>query len=215
MDIEALKARAQAQGTEAAQEERPVHVPRPKQAVIETMEAAAEGLLLANKQSEEEALRAEKESAAKAAQATPKQRNLREAVEKQCKPMDLGELIMTGRVSQVVPILPGKLVVTYRSLSGAEEYWLDRNSPQEEGYARRSWLAYHRLAMCVEAINGVKSEPYLNDKGEIKDDVVSSRLAKLLKLNMRIIEMLSMNMTWFMERETDLFTSDIEALKNG
>jgi len=45
----------------------------------------------------------------------------REAIEKRCQPLKVEDLIELLEIRQRVPIMPGKLEITYRSMSGAED----------------------------------------------------------------------------------------------
>lgn len=216
-DLERLKARMQPVTASPSTTEPEKHAPRPKQAVLETMEFAAEGLLRANKEAEaqEEAEQQQKQREAKVAKETPKERTIRQGIEKRCRPMNFGDLILSGRVTQDVPVLPGKMTVTFRSLTGADSFWVERNSLLQPVDLRNSWALYHQLAMSVSAINGVARESYTSDTDAIREDVVRQRLELLLGMNTTVIEMLIANMGWFFERVRNLFDNDFEAIKNG
>ena len=145
---------------------------------------------------------------------TPQEQLLKEKTEKACAPMDFGELIMTGRVQQDVPVLPGKLRVTFQSLTGAESYWIERTVVDQPAEIARSWAIYMQLAMSIHAVNGSVREPFnVNDK--IERGVLERRLALLLKMNTRMIELLIANMFWFFDRVTALYENDFESIKNG
>jgi len=145
---------------------------------------------------------------------TPLDQLLKEKTEKACAPMDFGELIMTGRVQQDVPVLPGKLRVTFQSLTGAESYWIERMVVEQPADISRAWAVYMQLAMSVHAVNGTPREPF-NVEGKIDRGVLDRRLALLMKMNTRMIELLIANMFWFFDRVNALYENDFESIKNG
>ena len=145
---------------------------------------------------------------------TPLDQILKEKAERACAPMDFGELIMTGRVQQDVPVLPGKLKVTFQSLTGAESYWIERMMSEQPTELGRSWAVYMQLAMTVHAVNGTMREPF-NIDGKIDRSILERRLALLMKMNTRLIELLIANMFWFFDRVNSLYDNDFESIKNG
>jgi hypothetical protein len=145
---------------------------------------------------------------------TPLDQVLKEKTEKACAPMDFGELIMTGRVQQDVPVLPGKLKVTFQSLTGAESYWVERMMSEQPTELGRSWAVYMQLAMTVHAVNGSMREPF-NIDGKIDRAILERRLSLLMKMNTRLIELLIANMFWFFDRVNSLYDNDFESIKNG
>lgn len=139
---------------------------------------------------------------------------LKKSTEAACAPMDFGELIMTGRVQQDVPVLPGKMRITFQSLTGTESYWIERAAIDQPAELRQSWVTYMQLAMCVQAVNGTQREPFYVDN-KIDRGVLERRLAMLLKMNTRMIELLIVNMYWFFDRVSSLYENDFAAIKNG
>lgn len=147
-------------------------------------------------------------------QTTPLDQILKEKTERACAPMDFGELIMTGRVQQDVPVLPGKLKITFQSMTGGESYWIERMMSEQPAELGRSWAVYMQLAMTVHAVNGTPREPF-NVDGKIDRGILERRLALLMKMNTRMIELLIANMFWFFDRVNALYDNDFESIKNG
>ena len=146
-------------------------------------------------------------------------REVRLAVEARCRAMDFGDLVLSGRVTQSVPVLPGKLEPTYQSLVGKEVFWLERSAHVYGGatnMAVASWLGYARLAMSLTELNGRDLGTHLDAKdGSVVDDKVTAKIAALLDMPERLLEVLLINYTWFSARVEDLYRHDFKLLKNG
>ena len=148
----------------------------------------------------------------------------RDATEKRCRPMDFGDLVMTNRVTQDVPVLEGKLTVRFQSLTGEESFWLEREMRDRVrpgpagGGSAAAWTTYARLALSVHSINGTPLEPHIthnNGVESVDDKAAEKRIHQVLRLGERMVEMLLVNLGWFEERVSQLFEEDFAALKNG
>ena len=156
--------------------------------------------------------------AAVASAAPPPSNKIREGIERRCKPMDFGDLLLAGRVSQTVPILLAKLEVEFTSLTGVESYWMDYYAPpgiDVGSNAHVIWGLYARLALSISAVNGRQWEPIIQADGKVSATAVESRMAQLLRMSERVTNLLFTNLGWFNERVGKLFEDDFEALKNG
>ena len=142
----------------------------------------------------------------------------RKKIEDRCREMDFGDLVITGRVSQDVPIIPKALVVRFQTLLNAENMWIDmevgKRAPADF-QARQTWTYYMRLAMTVAAINGQMLPAYLDSNGQVVPAKADERLAALNKFPERFIELISINFNWFNWRVESLFEDDFEQIKNG
>lgn len=140
---------------------------------------------------------------------------LQKAIEGRCTEMDFSDLVMTGRVQQVVPIIPKKLEVGFQSLLGTESYWIERTALSEVEPMQGAWSAYARLALSVTSINGKAVEPHLGRDGKVDDEAVERKQAALMKMPDSMVRLLLVNLNWFGARVEDLYDRDFEALKNG
>lgn len=143
---------------------------------------------------------------------------LRDAIERQCQPLDLGDLIVTGRVSQLVPVIPKKLTVTYQSLLGRESFWIERAAPTKgltDVVSRGSWVVYARLTLSVTAIGGKQFEQITDDAGNVDDEKFERKFNHLMRMGERVLDVLLANLGWFDARVARLVENDFEALKNG
>ncbi|MFZ4580591.1 MAG: hypothetical protein ACOYOB_19575 [Myxococcota bacterium] len=141
---------------------------------------------------------------------------LREAIEKKCQPMDFGDLILTGRVLQRVPVLPGKLNVTYQSLLAHETYWIEREAVRrsDSPAGRSVWSVYARLALSIVDVNGTKLVDHLVD-GKVSSDSFDEKFDRLMNLGDRTLELMFVNLSWFDKRVDKLYEDDFELLGNG
>ena len=139
-------------------------------------------------------------------------------IEAACKEMDFGDLVITGRVVQDVPIIKKALVVRYQTLLGTENMWMDLEVGKQvlgDWAARSTWLFYMRLAFSVVSINGKTLPSHLTKDGAVDLVLANARLGEFNKLPERFVELVAMNFNWFNDRVEKLFEDDFEQLKNG
>lgn len=145
-------------------------------------------------------------------------------VEANCTAMDFGELILTGRVTQNVPLLKGKMTVRYQSLLGEETFWMEQRARDMVGAQQSAvpgamaWSVYARLALSVQLVNGSPLTSHITQNGDaitIDAEAVEKRVHQVLRLGERVVELMLVNQSWFEERVTKLFEDDFESLKNG
>ena len=142
---------------------------------------------------------------------------LRISIEKRLKPLDVGQHLMgVGEVLQRVPIIPDKLEPTFRTVTEYEEGWVDAWVHKQGDITVRQYnrmMAEISLAFAVHSLNG-QAWPVTTDRsGKVIDDAIEDRLGRVRKLSASVINMMAMNMGWFIERVNKALTS--EALGNG
>lgn len=142
---------------------------------------------------------------------------IREKIEVDCAEMDFSDLVMTGRVSQEIPILKDKLVVRYRSLLAAENFWIERRAEGEAAtdWGLRSWMGYARLVLSLESINDNTFAPYEDKEQEIVSDAFNEKFKKVMNMGEKLVELLLIHLHWFNDRVDHLYTDDFEKIKNG
>lgn len=229
-DLTTIKARLSSDGDEDA----PKPLPRPQESRIskETKKQVAEFSRDMHRLAEEEAKKAEErvdlgplpEGVASEAKDDMFYRNtsfdnakVRAAIESKCGEMDFADLIMTGRVIQDVPILKGKLHVTFQSLLGSETFWAERHAADYSNtdWALRSWMGYARLTMSITSLNGSEFSDHKNKSGEVTKELFDRKYTEVMALGEKVIELLFVNLTWFNDRVEKLYQNDFELLKNG
>ena len=141
----------------------------------------------------------------------------RKNVEKRCKPMEFGDLILSGRVAQTIPILPGKLEPTFQSLIGKEIFWMERSVHiyAASNMAVASWMGYARLALAMTELNDNHLGDHLNKDGEVDEEKINEKISRVLDMPERFIDMLLVNFNWFNARVEALYKDDFDLLKNG
>ena len=147
---------------------------------------------------------------------------LREAIEARLGAFDIGQYLFTGgEMTQKVPIVPGKLEVTFRLVTDAEEVFVDsqlrlENDGIKGGLADREMyrrLNEWSLASHIHSINGQAWGPTIDNTGKVDEKAMANRFAKVRKLPSPVVTIISQNLAWFVDRANKSLT--FEALKNG
>ena len=144
----------------------------------------------------------------------------RKKIESRCSPMDFEDLILSGRVMQRIPIIPGKLEVTFQSLQTRDLMWLDSERstrfPQDsmEGVA---WSGYAKLTMSLVGVNTHDYISCFDKDGVVDQEQFERRYNHLVKNNDKMTEILFVNYGWFEDRVLRMFSTEeeFEQLKNG
>ena len=142
--------------------------------------------------------------------------DVRRMIESRCEQMDFSDLVLTGRVTQSVPIIPGKFEVGFQSLLASENYWIERNAEKEAAtdWGIRSWMGYARLAMSVTEVNG-KELPEVVTKEGFDEVAWRERFDTIMGMGEKPVEYLLVNLNWFNSRVEQLYKNDFDLLKNG
>lgn len=142
---------------------------------------------------------------------------VRKSVESRCSEMDFADLVLTGRVSQTVPVIPKKLTFEFQSLLGNESYWVESRAQMEAAtdWGVRGWMVYAQLTMALTSVNGRELPSHLNKAGDVDPELFKAKLDKVMRLGAKIIDIAVTNMNWFNSRVDDIFKDDFESLKNG
>lgn len=142
---------------------------------------------------------------------------LRKAIESRItEGLDIGQYLMNGEATQVVPIIPKKLIVSFRTVSDLEESYVDSEMAKEGDMTTRAFLRKSNewaLAFHINQVNGVKWPPTQDGDGTISEKAVQRRLAHVRKLSSPVFTLITKNLAWFLERVQN--TLNAEALGNG
>jgi hypothetical protein len=142
---------------------------------------------------------------------------LKKAIEERCKPMSVEQLIEEGEIRQDVPVVRGKFVPTFRTISGEEDLavkravYADRNAPDIYLFDRLNMM---QLTCGLYAINGRVLPTHLNDRRRFDEKLFKAKFKQVVALATPMLASLSINFTWFDQRSRRLFI-DLEELKNG
>jgi len=140
----------------------------------------------------------------------------RQEIEIRCEPMSFEDLLMKNEVHQIVPIIPGKFEVIFRSMVPAESLFVKQFMSAESQKSENYYL--EKMSMCniaigLLSINGKPiGAPHLNDD-EVNEEVFKQKLKSLSKKSAYILADLSLNYAWFDLRVRRLLSP--EKLGNG
>lgn len=161
------------------------------------------------------------------ARSTDKQSVLRRSIESRLAPIDVGAYILNGTITQEIPVIaksatsPG-LRVAFRTIPDELEVYLDKKLSEEasslaqrefsEREFRRRESEWALAAYVVIYQNKEWPSPLKSD-GSVNIDAMDQRLALVRRISTPIFNLLSMNLTWFIERCINSLHA--EALGNG
>lgn len=145
----------------------------------------------------------------------------REAVRKRLKPIDLDEGISTGVFKQIVPVVPGKLTVTYRSLVPYEErmirallFKMVSDDPRLEAMDGEVY-GLMQVTASVMQINSTLFPEHLKGtayKPEFDESIFLEKFTKFSMFPAQLISAIGAHAYWFDQRVRELFAT--ENLKN-
>jgi hypothetical protein len=143
----------------------------------------------------------------------------REVIEERLAPMNIGDIITKREIVQEVPIIPDKLVVTYRTYSQRENIWVLQylyDFPGSNAYVQEL-LNTCRLVCGLVSINGQYLPDHRSDVGTpsetVDRDAFKKKMFHVTSFPVQLVADMSVQMLWFQERVDKLFT--VDKLKNG
>lgn len=140
----------------------------------------------------------------------------RKEIEARCEPMLIEDLILRGEVKQVIPIVPDKFVVEFRSTLPEESLFIKRRVALEKAVSDQHTLErYGLLNLCCSLVqvNGEKFPSHLDENQSPSDVLFDKKFARMMKLSGYVITDLMVNVAWFDIRVRKLLNSD--AMGNG
>lgn len=174
--------------------------------------AAAEAKQAANKPKES----APQEQAQQEQDLSPEDK-LKAAIEGRLEEIDIGQYLMSGEIRQVVPIIPDKLEVEFKSVSDLEESYVDMViSKEPTNISNRQFLRKMNelaLAIHINSVNGTKWPKTLDGDGTINEEAIEARMRHIKKLSSPVFNMMTQNLSWFIDRINNALTAS--ALGNG
>ena len=142
---------------------------------------------------------------------------LRASIEARLSPIDIGQyLVSGGEVTQLVPVVPGKLEVRFRTVTEYEEGWVDTYLGKQGNLTNRQILRALNecsLACYIESVNGTKWPPSVGRDGQVIPQNIDDRLGRVRKMHSSVFALLVQNLGWFIDRVNKSLT--LEALGNG
>jgi hypothetical protein len=146
----------------------------------------------------------------------PEQRKI---IEERLQALSLDELIMRDRVTQRVPIVPGKFEVTFQSMTGEEDLALKRLLMKESKSVEVTdqylldKFAFMSLTVGCSAINSNPAPSHLDQKGDFNDEAFWIKFLWMIKRGVHVLAAIGNNHTWFEMRVRKLLVA--ERVGNG
>lgn len=143
----------------------------------------------------------------------------RKIIEGRLQPLDLTDLIMTGRCFQTVPVIPGKFEPEFQSLTAEEDLALKRVVMEETrslGATEQYMLDKFSVMATACGVRSINKKPlpsHLDDNGNFNDDLFRKKFNLVSKYPFHMIASLGLNWFWFDVRVRKLFVA--ETIKNG
>jgi len=142
--------------------------------------------------------------------------NRRKKIEERLGPMNITDIIIYGEIRQDVPIVPDKLIVTYRSVAGEEDLAIKQMMFGESGGDRYLMDKYTimQLTLALVSINGDELPAHLDNKKKFEEEKFLKKFDAVVKFPIQLIADLGLQYLWFDERVRKLFLGSTEELKN-
>lgn len=143
----------------------------------------------------------------------------REIIEARLSPLDLGQLITEGRVTQVVPIRPNVFEPEFQSYDGEEDLIIKRLIGEEAGLTSASdryILDKYQLMGFTIALRSFNRRPlpdYRDAEGNFNEALFWKKYAIVSRLNYHLLSSMMVNWFWFDIRVRKLLRA--EELGNG
>lgn len=140
-------------------------------------------------------------------------------VEDRLSPLDISDLIVNGRIVQLIPIRPRQYEPELQSLTGEDELALKRLLMEDRknlGAPDRYLLDKYNfmtIACALRAINGTVLLDYHNEKGEFDDRKFWAKFNQVLRMPFHMLASIGVHYYWFDVRVRKLFVA--EKIKNG
>ena len=129
----------------------------------------------------------------------------RKSIEARSSKLTIEDLLINNYVKQSIPLIPDKLVVEFRSLSGddisfiSSKIWEKQMSPMHRSVRQ---LLYN-LTAALERINNERL-PDCRKNGELDEALFNEKYKRIKKISFELLSDYSVNYIWFTERVQEL-----------
>jgi hypothetical protein len=143
-------------------------------------------------------------------------KNRRKEIEKRCTPMNIEDLIWKDEVRQLVPVVPGKFEVEFRSITSQENLFLKQFIAKEA--TTTDMYLVEKLGICqvtcaLVSINGKPLPDHRSPDGAVDETLFKEKFKKVAKMSSYVVGDLGINYMWFDIRVRKLINPDV--LGNG
>lgn len=131
-------------------------------------------------------------------------------IEARCAPMSFEDLLLTGRVQQKVPIIPGRFEPTFQSLGGDDNLEILRLISQVRGNEQYllDTLSIYNLTAGLFSLNTKVLPKHQDANGDFNEEMFRSKLKMVTKMALPILADLAVNYRWFTRRVQKLTVVD-------
>jgi hypothetical protein len=140
----------------------------------------------------------------------------RKKIESRLETLDIADLVTKREVTQKVPVVPGRLDFTFRTMTQYENLFCLQyvyEFPGSDTYLREV-LNTSKLVCSLVAINDAVLHNHLSEDGKHVDrDEFEKKWDQVIGFPVQLVGDMSVQLIWFSNRVQDLF--DIGHLKNG
>jgi len=143
----------------------------------------------------------------------------KKSIEARLSTLDITDMIVTGFVKQDVPIIPGKLTFTFRSMTGEEDLEIKRLVMHESkslDISDRYLLdkyAFMSMTVGLVAVNGKPLGDVYDSNGGFSDEQFWIKYKRVIRLPLHMLASIGLNQMWFEQRARKLYVA--EKVGNG
>lgn len=140
----------------------------------------------------------------------------RKKIEAKLNGIRIDDLFLSGEIRQAVSIIPGKLEIVFRTLSGEEDLYAKRRMGEVRNEVSRyveDRFVLMVLAMHIHSYNGEVLPSIFDDAGHLDSAGFDKRFQRVSRLPQILIEDIWINYRWFEDRVRRAL--EPEALKVG
>lgn len=141
-------------------------------------------------------------------------RKRRKNIEKRCSKITIADLIIKKYIEQNVPLIPEKLELKYRTVSGLDDEFIKQKISKLQGskaYIATKYTAYTLAASIISINNNPLIECRENNK--LVEEKLEKKYEQIFEYPVDFIADLAVNYLWFSERVKDL-SIDNESIIN-
>lgn len=141
-------------------------------------------------------------------------RKRKESIEADLEPLSIEDMIVSREIQQVITVVPGKLFYRLRTFNQKEHLFCLQYVYEHPGsvFYTEEFLNTCKLVCALVAINGAFLPTHMKDN-EVDKKLFEKKMSHVASLPTQLISDLSVQVIWFNERVTALFS--LENLKNG
>jgi hypothetical protein len=143
----------------------------------------------------------------------------KKVIEERLEPLDIEDLIMRREIVQLIPIIPDKFELELRTISQAENIWIEQllyEVPGSDRYVTELHSTF-KLVCALVGVNGQRLPDHRADVGtrqeHVERDKFEEKMFHVAAYPVQVIADMGAQCNWFNDRVNKLFS--VERLKNG